>query len=229
MPPENIDSLLENHSLKNEFELRNLDLTQIWVPTPDDLELENRQLLNLLDWVKKYQECNSRKKMEDQGYEFPPISFCIDPNSDWLRFERWMAGRKIRGKLEDQLLNDFQLKNPDELTDDEIVEELKRLQNHLSKLHFSVDLNEGLPPRLVYEDLLDTLGDEFELIARGCWHLDGCTGYCPDCFQRPWCEFGTESCWDEDEDAGVMVFPENVKRYVSASPVSLEILRKYKD
>jgi len=48
-PP--IDTVLENQSLKKEFSLRNLDLSQIWQPTPDDLELENRQLRHLLDWV----------------------------------------------------------------------------------------------------------------------------------------------------------------------------------
>jgi hypothetical protein len=95
----------------------------------------------------------------------------------------------------------------------------------LGEIHLSVDLNEGVPPRLIYEHLLEVIEEEFELLG-GVWHLDGCTGYCPGCFQRPWCEFGTNSCWSEDEEAGCMVFPENVKRYVSASPVSLTILRR---
>ena len=227
MPKENIDALLENQNLKNEFARRNLDLSQVWNPTPDDLELENRQLLNLLDWVEKYEECQSRTNMEKQGYDFPPISFCIDPNSDWLRFERWMAGKKIRGKLEEQLPEKYKPKKADELTDEEIYEELQLLAAHLRKRHFEVDyLDKGIPPRLVYAELLDTLGDEFEQISGGFWHLDGCTGTCPDCFQRPWCEGGGDLCWDEDEKAGCMVFPDYLKKYVSPSPVSLEILRK---
>lgn len=227
MSIKNIDALLENQNLKNEFARRNLDLSQVWNSTPDDLELENRQLLNLLDWVVKYEECQSRAKMEKQGYDFPPISFDIDPDSDWLRFERWIAGKKIKGKLEEQLPENYKPKDPKDLNDDEIYEELQLLNTFLEKRHFSVDyLDKGIPPRLVYEELLDTLGDEFEQLAGGFWHLDGCTGYCPDCFQRPWCESGGDLCWEEDEKAGCMVFPDYLKKYVSPSPVSLEILRK---
>ena len=186
MPIKNIDALLENQNLKKEFARRNLELAQVWDPTPGDLELENEQLLSLLDWVVRYEECHSRTKMEKRDYDFPPISFCIDPDSDWLRFERWMAGKKIRGKLEQQLPETYKPKNPNDLKDDEIDEELQRLNAFLEKRHFTVDyIDKGIPPRLVYENLLDTLGDEFEQIAGGFWHLDGCTGTCPDCFQRP--------------------------------------------
>jgi len=62
------------------------------------------------------------------------------------------------------------------------------------------------------------------MIGLPCWHLDGCTGYCPECFQRPWCEQGCDSCWKEDKEAGCSVFPDSVKRYVSVSPMSLAIL-----
>lgn len=44
--------------------------------------------------------------------------------------------------------------------------------------------------------------------------------------QRHWCEFGGNSCWPEDEEAGRMVFPDQARRYVSPSPVSLEVLRR---
>lgn len=57
--------------------------------------------------------------------------------------------------------------------------------------------------------------------------MDGCSGYCPDCYQRPWCETGRSSCWTEDEKIGEMYLPDSVRKYVSASPVSLEILSKY--
>jgi len=75
MSSQSIDTVLENQSLKNEFTIRNLDLSQIWQPTPDDLELENRQLHDLLDWVDKYKECPDRRKLEAQGYRFPPNQF----------------------------------------------------------------------------------------------------------------------------------------------------------
>jgi hypothetical protein len=228
MKSKNLDLYLENESLKNEFAMRNLDLSQVWEPSPEDPELENRQLRDLLDWVIAFKEFGgNRKKMEKAGYHFPPLSFDIDPDEDWLRFRRWMAGQKIRGKLKSRLPPDFIVKPADHLTEEQIIPELERLQNELERLHFSVELKEALPPRLLYEDLLELLDEEFDFMMTGCWHLDSCSGYCPDCFQRPWCEFGTSSCWQEDEAAGYMVFPEVVKKYVSPSPVSLEILRSY--
>jgi hypothetical protein len=226
MESENIDCYLENQALKNEFALRNLDLSQVWLPSPDDLELENRQLRDLLDWVDAFKEFGgNRKKMEAEGYHFPPLSFDLDPDEDWLRFRRWMAGQQIRGKLKSRLPSDFIIKESADLNDEQISQELERLERELERLHCSVDLKEELPPRLVYDHLLETLEEEFDFIMMGCWHLDGCTGYCPDCFQRPWCEFGTSSCWNEDEEAGYMVFPESVKKYVLPSRVSLAILR----
>ena len=223
---QNIDHYLENQALKSEFELRDLDLSQVWHPTPDDLELENRQLRDLLDWVDAFKEYGgNRKKMEADGYHSPPLSFDLGPDDDWIRFRRWMGGQTIRGKLKSRLPFDFVIKESKYLSDDQIIAELERLESELKRLHFSVDLKEGLPPRLVYDYLLEIMEDEWDFIMKGCWHLDGCTGYCPDCVQRPWCEFGTSSYWNEDEEAGTMVFPESVKKYVLPTPVSLKILR----
>ncbi len=226
MKSNNIDIVLENQALKAEFQLRNLDLYQIWQPTPDDLERENAELRDLLDWVDQYHRCKgNRKKMEAMGYLFPPISFDIEPDSDWLRFERWLAGKRIRGKLREFLPKRFIITAPENLQDNEIEEALERLIEELAKRHFAVDFGDDMPPRLVYEALLETLEDEFDLIANGCWHLDCCTGRCPACVRRPWCEVGGGISWDEDEQAGYMVFPDSARRYVSPSPVSLTILR----
>jgi hypothetical protein len=167
--------------------------------------------------------------MEVEGYHFPLLSFDVDPDEDWLRFRRWMAGRVIRGKLKSRLPFNFIIKETDQPTDEQIIPELERLQLELERLHCSLDLRKEIPPRLLYENLLEFLEEECDFMMLGCWHLDGCSGYCPDCFQRPWCETGGTSCWQEDEEAGCMVFPENVKKYVSPSPVSLEILRSFHD
>lgn len=111
------------------------------------------------------------------------------------------------------------------MTDEEIEAELEKLYACLEGTHFSIDLNESVPARFVYTIVREALGEEFEFIAGGCWHIDGCSGYCPGCFQRPWCEFGGNSCWTEDEEAGEMVYPAEVRRYVLPGPVSLAILR----
>lgn len=226
MKDENIDVLLENQSLKNEFTIRNLDLFQVFCATPHDLERENNFLRNLLDWVQKYGECGDRKEMEAEDYRFPPIDYGISPENDWYRFERWLKGKAIRKKLKDQLPPSYTPKKHDHLTDDEILSEIRRLKELLAEIRVSVDLIWDVPPRLVYKHLLEALDKEYDLIDEGFWHLDGCSGYCPGCFQRPWCEFGSRSCWQEDEEAGKMFLIDPVKRYVSPSPISLQILQE---
>lgn len=220
-----IDIVLENQNLKNEFTIRNLDLSQIWQPTPDDLELENRQLRHLLDWVDKYNECPDRKKLEALGYLFPPISFDIDPEADWYRFKRWMRGLPTRKTLVDQLPPGFKIRTSEEIPEEEIEAALDELIKQLERINYGISIANEVPPRLIYEDLLEILDEEHEMLGMPGWCLDGCDGYCPGCFQRPWCEQGGNCCWQEDEKAGRMVFPDSVKRYVAASPVSLQILQ----
>lgn len=77
---------------------------------------------------------------------------------------------------------------------------LERLYAYMEGANFSIDLVEGVPARFAYSIVREVLEDEFEFIAGGCWHIDGCSGYCPGCLQRPWCEFGGNSCWREDEE-----------------------------
>lgn len=221
-----IDALLENQSLKNEFVYRALDLAEVFFPIPDDIERENLCLRSLLDWVSRYQECRDRRTMEMEGYAFPPIDPGISPESDWFRFERWLNGQPVRKTLRDQLQVYYQPPQPDELSDEQIFRELQILERHLAEINVCVDLVDDVPPRLRYEHLLQCLNDEVELLGEGNWHLSGCTGYCPECFQRPWCDAGNICCWSEDEEAGEMMIPAAAQRYVSASKGSLPILRK---
>jgi len=222
---ENIDQLLENESLKKEFALHNLDLSQIFTPTPGELEYENRRLKHLLDWVEKYNELGNRKKMEIEGYEFPPVGN-ISPDNDWYIFESWINGLPIRKKYKEKLPRKYVLKNPGDLDEEEIIHEAQKLVEALEELGTSITLNDGVPARLVYMYLLETLDEENEMLIEGGWTLDGCSGYCPGCFQRPWCEQGGSSYWTEDEEAGKMFLIDSVKKYVSSSSVSLKILQK---
>jgi hypothetical protein len=226
MENNSMDDILENDSLKTEFVIRNLDLYQVFCATPDDLALENRRMTSLLEWVDRYQELGSREKMEAEGFLFPPIEPDYSPDNDWFLFERWIKGLPVRLRLGDQLSGEYFIKNPDDMDDATLAAELELLTNSLAKVQISVDLNDGIPAQLVYAYLLERLQEEFELMIEGTVHLDGCSGYCPDCFQRPWCEFGNQSCWSEDEQIGEMYVTDSVKKYLSASPVSLEILRK---
>lgn len=227
MKKDSIDIILENQSLKSEFSIRGLDLDQVFYETPDDIKRENRLLINLLDWVTEYNLCQDRKEMEAQGYLFPPISPNIDPDNDWFRFKRWLKGEPIRQKLGDLLPVDFIPRDPKNLSCNEITSILNELSELLYEIHFSIDYIEDVPALLKYQYLLENLEDEFDIIEDGYWHLDGCSGYCPGCFQRPWCDSGNKSCWSEDEEAGEMYLTEMVKKYVNASSVSLQILQKF--
>lgn len=223
----NIDLLLENDSLKKEFAIRNLDPYQIFINDPDDIERENRFLKDILDWVNKYSECGGdRKRMEADGYEFPPVEPDYSPDNDWYLFEQWLKGKPLREKIKNRLSPFKTFKSPDQLDEDEIYNELKTLVNRLEEINIVVDFVDELPPRLAYLSLYEILDEEHEFIIEGCWHIDGCSGYCPECVRRPWCEFGNNSCWPEDEKAGTMFLVDAVKDYISPSPVSLQILRK---
>lgn len=223
---EPIDVLLENQALKKQFEMLGLDLSQVFLPVPDDLARENRVLLDLMDWAQQYNECGDRKKMESMGYDFPPIGIGFGPDNDWFIFEQWMKGKTVRGKVRERLPDRFRPKPSKELTDAQIEPELNKLSRHLARMNISVCFNEGVPPRLAYEALLEDLEEEVETIQYGTFVFDGCTGYCPGCFQRPWCETGTSSCWSEDEEAGEMAVIDSVKRYVCPSPGSLQMLKE---
>lgn len=227
MDNQNIDTLLKNHSLKFEFSLLGLELTEVFWYTPNDLERENRALAHLLDWVQKYTEYRDRNRMEREGYIFPPISPGISPENDWYRFKEWLHGHPLRTKLKEQLLRDYAPKNPEQLTSEELDAELEKLLDLFADVNVQVELQGNLPSQLVYEHLLEMLEDDFDIMVDGMWHIHGCTGYCPGCFQRPWCELGTRSCWPEDEDAGKMVLIELLQKYISASPASLHLLQKY--
>ncbi|MBN2009074.1 hypothetical protein JW960_06995 [candidate division KSB1 bacterium] len=222
---ENIDLILENQTLKTEFAIRNLDLSQVFYPTPEDLERENRHLADLLDWVQKWTESGDRKSMEKQGYMYPPIEPGISPDDDWYLFVRWINGKPTRMKIKDYILPYFVPKKLEHLSDDEIHKEIEKFVEQLERNHIGLDLNDNIPLPLIYRHLLEIMEDEFEVISTGCWHLDGCTGFCPDCFQRPWCDAGGDGCWQEDEAVGEMALIDAVKQYVSPSPVSLRILQ----
>jgi hypothetical protein len=226
MNQNNINQILENTSLKKEFAIRNLDLDQIYRSISDNLELENKRLHDLLDWVNKYTMCPFRKQMEADGYIYPPIEPDFSNDNDWFLFERWMKGLPVRLLLSEQLSPQFSAKDPNELSEEQLISELEQLEELLYKIHICVDLQKEVPHQLAYKILIDMLNEEFDLLTEGFWHINGCSGYCPGCEQRPWCETGGQLCWSEDEKIGEMYLIDSVRKYVSPSPVSLSILQK---
>jgi hypothetical protein len=215
----------KNEALKEVFKRFGLDPFEIQTPVPD-VDWENRRLESLLGWVFKYRECPDREKLAAQGLLFPPVDPGEGPDRDWRRFKGWIKGLQTKLPLRD-LLHHLQFPPPEEIGDAQAAELMEKLDPILEEIGISLDLWEGVPPRLAYEIFYAELDEDFELLdANETVHLTGCTGFCPDCLQRPWCENGCTSLWKEDEAAGKMVFPTSTQRYASATRQSLEILRE---
>ncbi len=230
MPREDLQTYQHNLHLKQQFDLLGLHLSEVFEFTPMDLDLENRRLESLLNFVKKYQQYGNRETMEllEGPYCWPPIFPGIDPDSDWYRFELWLMGQPTRKTIAEQMPETFIIKNPEEIPEDEMEAELDKLLNAVNQAGYGISLNEGIPARVVYCNVMEWIGEKLELDGPfgGGWTFDGCSGWCPGCFQRPWCEFGNSSCWREDEEAGKMCLPDELNDYVSASPQSFSIISK---
>lgn len=219
-----------NVAFKRAFVQLQLDLEAVMEFTPFDLDLENRRLQNLLDFVRRYQRQGDRQTMEliEGDFLFPPIFPGISPENDWYRFEQWMQGKPVRQKLSAMLPPDGVFPKPEQMDDDELDAALNRLETALAQAGYSVGLHPDLPKRLAYTYLYKLLDEIFEMDEPGGmgWCIDGCGGYCPGCIQRPWCSTGESSCWPEDEAVGKMHFIHELNEYLSASPQSLQILQR---
>jgi len=110
------------------------------------------------------------------------------------------------------------------LSDEQIAAALAELVPALARLQVDASPCDGMPDRLFYEELLEAIEEDFELLAPGTTlHLDGCTGYCPDCVRWPWCENGL-TLWAEDEEAGCMAVSAKAKPYVAQADLAISRL-----
>ncbi len=195
----------ENEALRSAFRELGLDPLEVWVP-PDDLCVANRQLRHLLRWACAYRQCPDRKQLVLDGFEYPPVEPDLGPENDWFLFERWMRGEPLRWTLRAEMAG---RRPADQMDDREIVTAVEEIRGLLAARGVSLDLRDGTPARAAYEYLLKTLTEEdFEHTGPGVvTHLDGCSGYCPDCFQRPWCDLGQEEQWEQDGEGASRTDP----------------------
>ena len=192
-----------NRELREEFAALGLDPFELIAPNPEDLGLESLQLGDLLHWVKTYKATPSRDILEAAGMMYPPADPGYGPDEDWHMFERWIRGEPTNWSFDD--LHEVNLPPPESLSDEEVETALAELASAIEKRGAVIGLNEGVPARVAYSYLLKHLREEPIPITggKGCFVLSGCDGYCPNCFQRRWCEVGEELDWEEDRgDAG---------------------------
>ena len=194
-----VDVLTENDQLKRQFKEADLLLGDVWSPSPSDPELENRQLRRLWDWVETYRRYPNRGVMENKGYEFPPVEPDCDPDSDWVRFERWMTGQPVEWNFVQEY---GPVMDPNALTDAQVEVELQRVTELLGERGVRLMFTDGVPARAILVYLKRELEtSKFEYLAPGTEiTVMGCTGWCEDCFQQRWCETARD-IWAEEAAA----------------------------
>ena len=83
----------------------------------------------------------------------------------------------------------------------ELHTKLLDIYDILNQNNVEVSLNEKLPDKLVYQYLVSQVIPfevTFPMQFDGFTHvIDGCDGFCPDCFQKKYCKTGQEVDWDE--------------------------------
>ncbi len=97
-----------------------------------------------------------------------------------------------------------------ELTDEEVEKEFERLISELAKNHIIYGLPEELPKRVAYKYLTEEILDDTVKIPGfgGNWHIDGCSGWCPNCFVVDYCETVYE-IWSPEELERERIRPRN--------------------
>ncbi len=213
MPPAETNPTTDNARLRALIETDRRRVEILW-PVPEaDPRTENVRLADLLKWVRAYLATPDRRRLEAQGYLYPPVDQGLDPESDWYRFERWMAGLPVRWTFTSAY---GALPEEHTLDDGALIERITAVRAWLEARGVVLELQPNLPPRVAYQCLQRELNREpFDYLPPGSiCHVTACSGYCPACPQRPWCESGMEEEWPEDAEAGRMVCPESVMAYL---------------
>lgn len=80
------------------------------------------------------------------------------------------------------------------LNDEELEQEFELLISELAKNHIIYGLPEELPRRIAYRYLTEEImDDKVKLLGTGNYHIDGCSGWCPDCFVEEYCKIVWEN------------------------------------
>ncbi|MCB1069671.1 MAG: hypothetical protein KDL31_04900 [Kiritimatiellae bacterium] len=176
--------------LIGEFARAGLDVNQVWWPS-GNTEQDLRCLRALEQWVAAYWALESRKEMEAHGYEFPPVQPDIDPDTDWLRFERWLKREPLNWDLKEEA---GQSRLSDCLSDDAVARNWDYFLSRLEEQSVSVDYPEEAPLRIRHDELIRMLREtEFEITgSETTTHITGCEGDCESCAFCTWCDLAEE-------------------------------------
>jgi hypothetical protein len=176
----------ELRQLEQWFEGRGLSLEGICEPICDDQYHRLGQLSRMKAFVEEYEKTPGRVAMQRRGFAYPPVEPDHDPWSDWERFERWLRHEP----LDWSYLEVFGAPPAEEELDEEQLDrELERMLENLASRNVVVSLVDDVPKELVYRYLLEEVEGRFEILDESAMLvIDGCSGYCPTCFQQRWCD-----------------------------------------
>lgn len=168
-----------NESMIAELRGMGLDPEAVWWPNPDDPRLDNRQLQSILRWARAYRASPDRKILSKRGFTYPPVFPGFDPDNDWLVFERWMNHQPLTWSMAGELKD---ARKPEDMTDEEIEEELDSLLEKLEERQVRVDFMDDALPRTRYKDLIQILKkSRFDYLAKGVYEHIFCPDPVPDC------------------------------------------------
>jgi len=95
----------------------------------------------------------------------------------------------------------FEFPLPEHLNDEELEDKLDDIEDIFMDNNIFLDLVEKCPDRIIYKYILNEVLSDKIAVSRPTdlrYHISGCDGWCPDCFQQPYCDTWKD-IWDENE------------------------------
>ncbi len=87
----------------------------------------------------------------------------------------------------------------EKLNEEQFAKQFNRLKSLPETHNFYFAFDKKTPPTLIYKHLTEKiLNDEFEVVSEMNVLLDGCLGWCPDCFQVDYCD-AKDKIWKPEE------------------------------
>ncbi len=210
-----MDVYAENVFIKQKFEEMGLDICEVCGLLPSSIEEQNIELIALLGFVHAYKVSGDECVISGMRDSIPSIILGKGTEDRWGKFESWVCNCRLGAFL------DY-----NRVPGSEDCVGLESIKVYLGQYSLYVDFLGVIPPGLACRYLKEELCDEVFLSKRNKVPVTvtGCDGYCPGCFQRPWCQQGREESWKIDRKHGVMVIPEIAKEYLDVELPSINYL-----
>lgn len=155
----------------------------------EELEEENQEL---------------RKKLnldEDEHHDLNKL----DPKAENQFLKNMLAFEEMENGVQIKMLTlfpiDFNFIPEKELSDDELSDKIDEILNVFARHNIYLSLVSDCPERIAYQYVLDEVLQMETAVTRPAdmqEMVDGCGGWCPECFQLPYCEVAKEN-WTEEE------------------------------